>query len=144
MANEFEVRGVDAVIERFEGIASGEKIYQAMGTACARVERSAKQKAHKIRRTGALANSIKSKREIDGNKVLGIVFTELEYAPYVEYGTGLFAENGQGRKTGWAYEDEKTGETIWTRGQKPQPYLRPALNENREKIVEDLKEGIND
>lgn len=143
MVNEFEVRGVDAVIERFEGIASGEKIYQAMGKACARVERTAKQ-APTPKDTGTLRNSIQSKVEIDGNKVIGTIFTPLEYAPYVEYGTGLFAENGQGRKTGWAYEDEKTGETIWTRGQKPQPFLRPALNNNREKIVEDLKEGMND
>jgi HK97 gp10 family phage protein len=120
-----------------------------MQLACALVERSAKQKAPKD--TGALRNSITSKVETDSEGVKGIVYTPLEYAPYVEYGTGLFAEAGNGRKTGWAYEDEETGETIWTRGQKPanyggnpQGFLRPALYENREKIKKVFEGGIND
>ena len=141
MAAEFEVQGIDAVIERFEGIASGKKIYQAMGKACGLVEGEVKQTAPKDK--GTLRNSTQSRVETIDNKVVGIIFNPLEYAPYVEYGTGLFAEGGNGRKTGWAYEDEETGETIWTRGQRPQPFLRPALNKNREQIVEKLKEGVN-
>jgi hypothetical protein len=49
----------------------------------------------------------------------GIVYTPLEYAPYVEYGTGLFAENGGRTDVPWCYMDEKTGEFIWTNGMKP-------------------------
>lgn len=136
-----EIEGLDVITKRIENMADAAGLAAAMGRACALVERSAKQKAPKD--TGALRNSIQSKVENNGFEVVGIVFTPLEYAPYIEYGTGLFAEEG-GRKTPWTYEDEKTGERIFTRGQKPKPYLRPALYENKEKITQLLREGVND
>lgn len=135
-----EFKGVDNIILKFEKIANAENATKAMQKACLLVEGAAKKKAPKD--TGALRNSITSKVEVENSKIKGIVVTPLEYAPYVEYGTGLFAEEGNGRKTPWAYEDEKTGDLIYTRGQKPQPYLRPALYENREKINSLLKEGV--
>ena len=70
------------------------------------------------------------------------MFSPLEYSAFVEFGTGLFAEKGGRKDVPWAYEDEKTGELIFTKGQKPQPYLRPALHKNREKITEILKRGL--
>lgn len=54
---------------------------------------------------------------------------------YVEFGTGIHAEKGDGRKTGWFYVDDK-GEGHYTRGNKPHPFLRPALTKNRTKIKE--------
>lgn len=135
-----EIKGLDEIVGRFEKMADTSQIEAAMGKCCALVERSAKQKAPKDE--GTLRNSIQSEVKSGESNVVGVVFTPLEYAPYVEFGTGLFAENGNGRKTGWAYEDEETGETIWTRGQRPQPYLRPALNENRSKIIEILEGSI--
>jgi HK97 gp10 family phage protein len=102
-----------------------------MENATALVERAAKQNAPKD--TGALRRSIESKVEVGENSVVGTVFTNLEYAPYVEYGTGLFAEKGGRSNVPWKYEDEK-GEFHSTSGQKPQPYLRPALLNNQEQI----------
>lgn len=134
-----EFKGIENIIERFDSVADASNLEGAMGRACALVERTAKQKAPKD--TGALRNSIQSRVDKNGSDIVGVVFTPLEYAPYVEFGTGLFAEEG-GRKTPWMYEDEKTGDLIYTRGQKPHPYLRPALNENRDKINEILKEGV--
>ena len=131
-----EVKGVDELIVKLNNMADESKIQQQLGLACALVERSAKKKAPKD--TGALRRSITSK--VDG--LTGIVFTPLEYAPYVEYGTGLFAENGNGRKdVPWNYQDDK-GEWHSTRGQKPQPFMRPALNENRTEIIRIIKEGL--
>ena len=131
-----EVKGVDELIVKLNNMADESKIQQQLGIACALVERSAKMKAPKD--TGALRRSITSK--VDG--LTGIVFTPLEYAPYVEYGTGLFAENGNGRKdVPWNYQDDK-GEWHSTRGQKPQPFMRPALNENRTEIIRIIKEGL--
>ena len=60
----------------------------------------------------------------------------------VEFGTGLFAESGGRTDVPWAYKDEETGELIFTSGQKPQPYMRPAIDNNREKIVRMIKEGF--
>ena len=131
-----EVKGVDELIVKLQNMTDESKIQQKLGLACALVERSAKRKAPKD--TGALRRSITSK--VDG--LTGIVFTPLEYAAYQEFGTGLFAENGNGRKdVPWNYQDDK-GEWHSTRGQKPQPFMRPALNENRTEIIRIIKEGL--
>ena len=129
-----EFEGLEEVLNSIDSLADLEELQSALGKACAVVEASAKQKAPKD--TGALARSITSKIE----DTEGIIFTPLEYAPYVEYGTGLFAEEG-GRSTPWVYKDDK-GEWHRTSGQKPHPFMRPALEENREKIINILKEGI--
>lgn len=136
MGAKFE--GLDRVLDKLDNMADTKGIERAMGTACALVERSAKQKAPKD--TGALRRSITSKVEASGGDIKGIVFTPLEYAPYVEYGTGLFAEQGGRKDVPWIYKDDE-GKTHITSGQKPQPFMRPALNENRTRIKEILKEG---
>jgi HK97 gp10 family phage protein len=138
-----EIQGLENILQRIDNIADTGKITAVMGKCCALVERTAKQTAHSFRDTGTLTNSIQSEVKNDGFNVLGVIYSPLEYAPYVEYGTGLFAEEN-GRKTPWTYEDEETGERIFTRGQKPHPYLRPALFENKEKITQMLGEIIND
>ena len=126
--------GLDDVLERIESIADTANFEAALGKACAIVERSAKQKAPKG--NGELARSITS--EVRGTE--GIVYTALEYAPYVEYGTGLFAEEGGRQDVPWNYQDDK-GEWHSTSGQKPHPFMRPALSENREEIIRILHGG---
>lgn len=83
---------------------------------------------------GTLRNSITYEVYDD----YGEVGSNLEYAPYVEFGTGKFAVNGDGRKTRWSYQDEE-GNWHSTLGQEPQPYLVPALDENRGVITITLK-----
>lgn len=130
------LEGLDDVLNRISSIQDMENMQKALGKCCALVERSAKQKCLKV--DGDLRRSIKSR--VDG--LQGIVFSELEYAPYVEYGTGLFAENGNGRKdVPWTYRDDK-GEFHATEGMKPAPYLRPALEEQRQKIIETLRGAL--
>lgn len=138
MSTEIKVEGLDEVLERLDKLADPNKLEAALAKACALVERSAKQKAPKG--DGHLRRSITSK--VDMAEQQGTVFTPLEYAPYVEYGTGLFAEDGNGRQdVPWHYQDEK-GEWHTTSGMKPQPYMRPALDENRADIIRIIKEGI--
>lgn len=137
MSIEFE--GLQEVLDSIEELGDTSQLENALGKACALVERSAKQKAPKD--TGALIRSITSKVETNGGQIQGVVFTPLEYAPYVEYGTGLFAEKGGRRDVPWVYvDDEGKGHT--TSGQHPQPYMRPALDENRDAIIRLLKEGM--
>ena len=130
-----EVEGLDIL----DDLIDMQQIQRAVGKACALVERTAKQKAPKD--TGALRRSITSEVEREGNEMVGTVFTPLEYAPYVEFGTGLFAESGGRSDVPWCYQDDK-GEWHSTSGQKPRPFMRPALNENREQIKRILKEAI--
>lgn len=132
---EFEVKNIDTVVHKMSELVDSSKIEGALGKACAIVEASAKQKAPKG--DGELRRSITSK--VEGQE--GIVYTPLEYAPYVEFGTGLFAEQAGRKDVPWCYQDEE-GNWHSTSGMKPHPYMRPALNENREKIIQTIKEGI--
>jgi HK97 gp10 family phage protein len=130
-----QLEGLNEVLKAIDNVGDVQKLEQALGRACALVERAAKQKAPKG--NGDLRRSITSKVE-NGE---GIVFTPLEYAPYVEYGTGLFAEEGGRKDVPWCYQDDK-GEWHTTSGQRPQPFMRPALNENRAEILRILKEAL--
>lgn len=133
--SDIKFEGLEEILKKLEKISSPQNAQQALGKACALVERTAKQKAPKD--TGELRRSISSK--VDG--LTGIVFTPLEYAPYVEYGTGLFAEEGGRKDVPWHYQDDE-GNWHSTSGQKPQPFMRPALEENRENIKAILMEEL--
>ena len=133
-----EIKGLDKILANIDGFTA--ELDSKMDDATKFVENIAKQKAPKD--TGRLIGSIESEVERQGDTITGIVFTPVEYAPYQEYGTGLFAVNGDGRKTGWAYEDKETGETVWTRGNRPHPFMGPALRENKDTILQFFKEGL--
>ena len=137
MAIEFE--GLDEILDSLDKLADTKQLNDTMGQVCALVERDAKQNAPKD--TGALARSIQSKVENNNGSIQGVVFTPLEYAPYVEFGTGLFAESGGRTDVPWSYQDDE-GNWHTTKGQRPQPYMRPALTENRDQILETLKGAI--
>ena len=139
MANNVRIEGVERVIQRLEEAVNTEQYKQAVGRACALVERAAKEKAPKG--TGELKRSITSRIEEQSGDIVGVVFTPLEYAPYIEFGTGLFAEEGGRKDVPWNYQDDE-GNWHKTSGMHPRPYMRPALNENREEIVRLLQEGI--
>ena len=85
---------------------------QAMTMACAQVQSTATSKAPKD--TGNLVRSIDFDVE--------------------EIGTGIHSSKGTGRKKPWRYK----GKYGWvtTSGQKPQPFMQPALDENKSSILE--------
>ena len=70
---------------------------------------------------------------VDDDELVRYVGTNVDYAIYVEFGTGEFAENGNGRKGGWMYKDP-SGEWFFTWGIEPQPYLRPAFRQTKGQI----------
>ena len=105
------------------------KIQEALDKACLIVENDAKARCPSG--TGQLRASIKHR--VIGNE--GEVGTNVVYAPYVEFGTGIYAEAGNGRQTPWKYQD-RNGNWHTTRGMTPRPYLRPALDENRAQIIQ--------
>lgn len=87
---------------------------------------------------GQLRQSIT--HEIIG-KQTGVVGTNVEYAPYVEIGTGLFSSLGTGRQTPWSYQDAE-GNWYTTVGQHPQPFLKPALTRNKKEIKQTIQEEV--
>lgn len=68
--------------------------------------------------------------------------TNLFYAVYVELGTGIFAEKGNGRKTPWVWKDFN-GKWHFTRGMAPRPFLRPAVEEHIDELREIAVEEAN-
>ena len=135
MSGNIRLEGLEEVLGALDNLVDASNLNAALGKACALVERSAKQKAPKDK--GDLRRSITSK--VEGTE--GVVYTPSEYAPYVEYGTGLFAEGGGRQDVPWNYQDDE-GNWHSTSGMKPQPYMRPALNENKEEILRIIKEGL--
>lgn len=92
--------------------------------------------------TGNLRNGITHQVSEDGREVY--IGTNVEYAPYVELGTGIYAESGGGRPTPWVYQDAK-GQWHWTHGNPAQPFLKPAVADHAQtyrNIIEDeMKNG---
>lgn len=65
--------------------------------------------------------------------------SNLFYSVYVELGTGIFAEKGNGRKTPWVWKDFN-GKWHFTRGMRAanegKGFLRPAVEEHIDELRE--------
>ena len=109
-------------------------MFQALESAALIVEASAKALAP-VGDSGELRDKIDHNVVDTSNGPAAKIGSPLDYAMYVEYGTGEFAENGAGRKGGWSYQTPD-GEWHHTNGMSPQPFLRPAFKRNKDKIRE--------
>ena len=120
---------------------------------CVLVQQNAKQRCPKD--TGALRRSIYVAVQASEEKVTGIVYTNEEYATYVEFGTGPVGEaNHAGispnvtpvySQTGWFTKKEyaDTGSKIGhMRGQAAQPFMYPALKDNEERVTRNISNYI--
>jgi HK97 gp10 family phage protein len=98
---------------------------------------------------GALKRNIivKDMTEGDDLQVGCGIFAEsaINYAVYVEYGTGIYAENGQGRKDPWIAPIITDDEGLifrWTEGMHPQPFMRPAWDEEKGNVEKEFRKAI--
>ena len=101
--------------------------------------------------TGNLRGSISSKTKVDGTTIESICSTNVEYAQYVEFGTGPRGEaSHEGicpdvpvvyRQDGWCYMDDN-GEFIYTKGQPAKPFMYPALKNNEENILKEIEKDL--
>ena len=123
-----EVLGVDALMAKLSAV----DLTEALNESCLLVENTAKENCPVD--SGQLRNSITS--NVSGET--GEVGTNVDYGVYVEYGTGVF---NPGRTTPWSYKDA-SGKWHTTTGQPPQPFLVPALDSNRDKILNIFKEKV--
>ena len=71
------------------------------------------------------------RRSIDVKYINGgltaIITVGAHYAIYVNYGTGIYAESGNGRKSPWIYYSKKLNRFVMTRGMRAQPFWEPSL-----------------
>lgn len=134
---------VSANLDDFIDNVLPKKMVSSMAKACSIVRNAAIDKAP--HRTGALKRSIDF--DLSDNGEEGIVYSNLDYAPWVEAGTGKYATKGAGRQTPWVYPCYVTQDVankiggehglrfFKTEGQKPKPFLEPAAQENKSKII---------
>ncbi len=91
--------------------------------------------------SGALKESIGYK--VNKSELVAYVGTNAEYAIWVEFGTGEFAKDGNGRKGGWVYRTPD-GKTHFTYGSKPKPYLKPAFRQTKKQVQTILEKVLKD
>ena len=116
------------------------QIEQGLTKGCQEVERVARQKCPKD--TTALRQSITYKVDMYGAKAMGLVGSELEYAPYVHEGTGIHSRTGRGRQdVPWSYQDE-AGNWHSTEGMEPTPFLEETRNECKERIWQIMLDAL--
>lgn len=98
-----------------------------------------------------LKQSISMDFEEKGANSVGKVYTNVEYAPFVEFGTGKVGEGSyeyekeiakrygiklKYRQTPWVYTPDEGETFIRTSGQKAQPYMYPALKKSEKYMLE--------
>ena len=106
----------------------------AMEQACLVVEADSKKNCPVS--DGTLRESITHAVEEDGETVVGYIGSNIDYAPYIHQGTGIYALMGNGRKeVPWIYYDSKTGEFVSTEGIQPTPFIQDAVEANRAGIL---------
>lgn len=129
------IEGLDRLKKKLDSYTDKGSVQEALTRSCLLVEADSKILCPVD--DGQLRQSITY--EVDN--YTGAVGTNVEYAPYVHQGTGIFAVNGDGRKDRWCYKDEKG---VWhtTRGQQPNPFLERALDINKNKIKQIFKDEI--
>nr|DAS16938.1 MAG TPA: putative tail component [Caudoviricetes sp.] len=133
------VKGLDKLHAKFNAIANI-NVAKAVKKATTFVQGQAKELAPFD--TGRLKGSIRMKVDVKDSNVIGKVYTNLEYAPYLEFGTGI---RGDGS---YPYSPDGLNLTYkkdW-KGMKARPYMYPALKgaENYVKtmINEEIKLSI--
>lgn len=129
------IKNIDRLTQKLNKIANME-LKDKMNTATQTVHGQAKALAPVD--TGTLAGSIHMEVKEKNKNLEGRVYTNMQYAPYVEFGTGI-AGNGS-----YPYDIKGLDLTYheeWA-GMPAQPYMYPALKLN-EKYIKDLfKDGV--
>lgn len=122
-------RGLEAIGMTAEGYAKKE-----LGKA----QKHAKGPDRPYIDTGRLRNSISHASQ--GNDVY--IGTNVEYAPWVELGTGIYASDGQGRKdVPWVYQDAE-GKWHSTSGIMPVHFLKKAATEHGDEYKELMEKSM--
>lgn len=135
------IEGLDELLANLSGLGGNvkESARKGLERGAKKIQKNAKYLAPVDE--GTLRNSIKTKSEITAEGAEAQVFTNIEYAPYVEFGTG-----SRGAK------QDVNGNSISHRsdwkGQVAQPYLSPAYlhaknsGEVEQEVIKSIQQDI--
>ena len=116
------------------------EIYKALEEASGAVENQVKQNQRV--KTGKTKGSWK--HYVSASKHEAYIGSNYDNAIYEEFGTGIYAQNGNGRKTPWVYTPDD-GETFYrTKGKKPLRPLYNAMTLLRPKLAKYFKKRFKD
>ena len=101
-------------------------LHEACGELEAQTKRNSKAKTGQTKGSYGYA--------VDETELTGYVGSNMENAIWEEFGTGEYALNGDGRKGGWHYKDEK-GKWHFTYGKRPRRPLFKAFTTLRARIT---------
>lgn len=88
--------------------------------------------------TGNARDSVTHDVNVSDTTVIAKVGSGLDYMIYLEFGTGEFAENGSGRKGGWAYTGAD-GKRHFTMGTRPAKMFRNGFKQSRGRIIKAIE-----
>ena len=123
-----EFKGLSQILAKYQKLPETveKAISDGINMAAGVVEGSAKRLCPVD--TGHLRGSIHVMKEATPNNMKAIVGTNVEYAPYVEFGTGVRGQStNKNTKVAVSYKQD------WA-GQSAQPFLAPALRNNKDRI----------
>lgn len=142
-----KIVGLEKVMGILDNLEKGENVKKAVVNATASVHGQAKALAPVD--TGTLRAGIHMRVEISVCEIEGRVYTNINYAPFVEFGTGI---KGTGtypnknvqltyRQTPWTYTPD--GKSFYrTSGQVAQPFMYPAMQLRKKQIIKDIINGL--
>jgi len=94
------------------------------------------------KRSGDTARSITAQTKMLGDQVVGIVGSNQDNAIYEEFGTGIYAEKGGGRRDKWVYKDKRTGNFYRTQGKKGTRAIRNAGEQHKADIIRIIQQTM--
>ena len=114
--------------------AIADKANQALEEAASEIESEAK------RNTRVASGQTKNNWQhfVDDVQHEATIGNPMENAIWEEFGTGEYAVNGDGRKGGWTYQDEK-GEFHHTHGKKPTRALQRAFDSKKKEAISHIQ-----
>lgn len=168
MANGIE--GLDKLMKKYGQLAeqaAGNAMEKAVNASCKMVQGEARMLCPVFQGGGGgeLRQSIKTSVERQDSMVVGTVYTNKEYAPYVEFGTGPKGEENHAgispmvtpsytqspwwihesqvdkaaaEAYHWFYIDTPEGRFYQSNGQAAHPFMYPALKNNEERATRNI------
>jgi len=72
------------------------------------------------------------------------VESRAKYSEFVEYGTGIYGENPEGRhrQTPWVYYSDALDRFVVTRGSRPQPFFWPSVESERPTFYKRMRQAL--
>lgn len=125
------IKGLDSLIRKIDSMGGNSQKALKVGIhkGVKLVQGDAKQLCA-VGDSGRLRNSIESEVKVTDKGVVGKVSTNVEYAPYVEFGTG---QRGEDSPAPPKSDEDLNYRQDWA-GMDAQPFLYPAIKQNENSI----------